>query len=106
MSPLKGKRLSDGGYRPASELRRGDYWLTEDHRFLWVYLPHDAIEGVPALAHLPVNRGGATTEDGKDPAWDCTIEKDGTITVNPSIQDSTNEHGYHGWLQHGSWADG
>lgn len=102
---MQGRRLPDGGYRSADEIQRGDYWLTEDHRSVWVYLPRDAIEGVPALAHLPVNRGGAETEQGQ-PAWDLTEHEDGTITLHPSIEDSTAEGGYHGFLIGGSWTDG
>jgi hypothetical protein len=111
LMPLQGRRLPDHGYRDRDTVQPGDYWLTEDHRSVWVVLPHppnwaqqaeDPLDRL-ALAQLPV-REGDTTELGR-PAWQMVEHEDGTITITPSIHD-TSEGGYHGFLTNGCWSDG
>lgn len=66
------------------ELEAGDYCLRNG--VVWVCLPN----GV----------GPARLE-----GWSHTVHEDGTITVSPSILDSGNENGWHGFLERGVWRE-
>jgi hypothetical protein len=82
---MQGRRLPDG--RRAEKFEPGDYQLSETGNCLYVALPTGEFGALPW---------------GTEKGWTWVEEDDGTLTVTPSIHD-TSSGGYHGWLQRGVW---
>jgi hypothetical protein len=72
----------------AEHFEPGDYQLSDGGTNLYVALP----SGANAFCVLTRDK------------WTWTEEDDGTLTVSPSIFD-TSAGGYHGFLQCGIWSD-
>ena len=81
---MQGRRLPDGYLSDHfGAFEPGDYMLAAGGKALWVALPTGVFGRL-------------------DERWTFTEEWDGSLTVSPSIHD-TSPGGYHGYLTRGVW---
>jgi hypothetical protein len=105
---LQGKRVE--GMEAVWDGEPGVYWpkLTEDGRVecLWFKLP----TGVYGRINGKGFGGKPNGVGGVEPEWDITVNEDGTVTVDPSIEmhetpgDPPTPY-WHGHLVNGVWRD-
>lgn len=92
--PLKGRRVKsvDALDQP------GDYvpLFADDGgiRVVWCVLPHGQWCRIPAEGY------GV----GGEAEWKVTIEEDGSVTVDPSIN-MHPPYAWHGWIKHGEFTE-
>jgi len=77
----------------------GDYALTPEYDAVWLKLP------TGSLGRLPVTKGASHDDP---PTWQLIEHEDGTITLDPSIQqEAIPGHApyWHGFLRHGEFSE-
>jgi hypothetical protein len=83
----------------------GDYTplFAEDRTIssLWFFLPID--DGVSQFRIPGIGHGRRREDGSREPEWEISIESDGSVTVDPSIN-SEGAVSWHGWLRRGVWS--
>lgn len=77
----------------------GDYMLTSERDAVWLKLP------TGSLGRLPVTDGSS---HDNPPTWNLVEHEDGTITLDPSIQQQAipgHAPAWHGFLRHGEFSE-